>query len=252
MFKKAHNNWVFLGKDEEKDVFSSLQSALALKGTCLSKDPISFVQKATLKNSTYYIKVYTRNGKGLRHYLGRGRLQGEWENLLYFNQLGIPTPRIVAYGQLKRHGRFKVGALITEEVPHSDDLLNLAKKNPMKFQDRSWVKVILRQVSDYTARLHQHGFIHWDLKWRNILVSTEDETYPKVFFFDCPLGKTRRGWLRSRGIVKDLACLDKVGKKTLSRTQRLRFFKYYEKINHLTPSHKRKILQILNFFADGS
>ncbi|WP_316346890.1 lipopolysaccharide kinase InaA family protein [Desulfuromonas acetoxidans] len=250
MFNKARNNWVFLGKDEEQEVFSTLQAALNQKGTCLSKDPISSVQRITHQDATYYVKVYTRNGKGLRHYLGRGRLQGEWENLLYFSQLGIPTPRIVAYGQHKRHGMFKVGALITEEVPQSDDLLTLTKKDPQRFQDRSWVKTILRQTADYTSRLHQHGFIHWDLKWRNILVSTEEEAHPKIFFFDCPLGKTRWGWLRRRGTIKDLACLDKVGKKALHRTQRLRFFKYYEKIDRLTPAHKRKILQILNFFSD--
>jgi len=250
LFSKAHNSWIFLGKEGEKALFSTLQNTLQLKGTRLSKDPISFVERVSHQDATYYIKVYTRNGKGLRRYLGRGRLQGEWENLLYFSQLDIPIPRIVAYGQIKRHGRFKIGALITEEVSHSDDLQSLAKKNPQKFRDRSWVKAILRQTADYTSRLHRHGFIHWDLKWRNILVSTEDATQPKVFFFDCPLGKTRRGWLRSRGIVKDLACLDKVAKKALSRTQRLRFFKYYEKIDRLTPSHKRNILQIINFFAD--
>lgn len=250
MFNALLNSWTFLGGDKEKELFSTLQDTLEQEGVCLSKDPISSVQKVTHQDSTYYVKVYTRNGKGLRHYLGRGRLQGEWENLLFFSKLGIPTPRIIAYGQRRQKGLFKVGALITQEVPYSIDLLTLVKTTPQKLHNRSWLKAILRQTSDYTSRLHQHGFIHWDLKWRNILISTEDENNPQVFFFDCPLGRIRQGWLRNRGIVKDLACLDKVGKKALSRTQRLRFFKYYEKTDRLTSDHKRKILQIINFFAD--
>nr|WP_320051332.1 lipopolysaccharide kinase InaA family protein [uncultured Desulfuromonas sp.] len=250
MFHTSHTNWVFLGQEDEKQSFSSLTSSLKAKGTALSKDPISYVQRVNQHNATYYVKVYSRNGKGLRHFLGRGRLQGEWENLLYFNKLGIPTPRIVAYGQSRRHGFFKVGALITAEVPDSEDLLTISRVHPEMFLNRIWLKSILRQTAEYTSRLHRHGFIHWDLKWRNILVSQQHPEQPKVYFFDCPLGKTRRGWLRNRGIIKDLACLDKVGKKVLSRSQRLRFFKYYAGVDRMETEHKNQILQIVNFFSE--
>ncbi|WP_321531309.1 lipopolysaccharide kinase InaA family protein [uncultured Desulfuromonas sp.] len=250
MFQKSHTHWIFWGQENEKHTFSTLESSLGTKGAMLSKGPISYVHRVDQQNATYYVKIYSRNGKGLRHYFGRGRLQGEWENLLYFSKLGIPTPRIVAYGHSRRNGLFRIGALITAEVPDSADLLTLARSHPEMFLKRSWLKSILRQTAEYTSRLHRHGFIHWDLKWRNILVSQKNSDHPEIYFFDCPLGKTRRGWLRKRGVIKDLACLDKVGKKVLSRSQRLSFFKYYAGIDKVTTEHKKQILQIVNFFTE--
>jgi len=51
-----------------------------------------------------------------------------------------------------------------------------------------------------------------------------------------------------RRIVKDLACLDKVAKYSVSRSQRLRFYLQYRGRQRLNESDKRRIRQILNFF----
>ncbi|MNF08441.1 hypothetical protein D3C80_2088680 [compost metagenome] len=49
-------------------------------------------------------------------------------------------------------------------------------------------------------------------------------------------------------IVKDLACLDKVAKYKLSRTQRLRFYLQYRGRQRLNAADKRRVRQIVRYF----
>ena len=70
----------------------------------------------------------------------------------------------------------------------------------------------------------------------------------QVFFIDCPTGAFWWGpFLRYR-IVKDLACLDKVACKVLSRTQRLRFYLQYRGRARLNAADKKRIRRIIGFF----
>ncbi|MCK9261607.1 MAG: heptose kinase, partial [Azoarcus sp.] len=56
-------------------------------------------------------------------------------------------------------------------------------------------------------------------------------------------------FLRYR-IIKDLACLDKVAKYHLTRTQRLRFYLDYAQKNRLDALDRKRVRHILRFF-DG-
>jgi hypothetical protein len=94
--------------------------------------------------------------------------------------------------------------------------------------------------------MHDARFFHNDLKWRNILV--EEKNPPHVFFIDCPAGGRRVKWRSRRCLVKDLACLDKVGKYTLTRTQRLWVYKQYRRLEKLSSFDKQVIYQVLLFF----
>ena len=51
-----------------------------------------------------------------------------------------------------------------------------------------------------------------------------------------------------RRIIKDLACLDKVAKYHLSRTQRLRFYLQYQRRGRLIPADRALIGQVLEYF----
>ncbi|GHU25339.1 hypothetical protein FACS189488_12150 [Betaproteobacteria bacterium] len=99
---------------------------------------------------------------------------------------------------------------------------------------------------EFVARtLHEHHFAHNDLKWRNLLVDTRDTLY----LIDCPGGQRwPQPFLRYR-IIKDLACLDKLGKHHLSRTWRMRFFHAYTGCARLSTRDKALIRRILQFFA---
>jgi hypothetical protein len=224
--------------------FGDLERVFALQGKRLTKDPLSEVILIERDGVRYYVKRYWGAGKGLRRYIGRPRVKAEWQNLKHFAKWGVPTASIVAYGLERKQGSFVRGALITRELDHTQDLALLAKCDDPRLRDKDWVAGVSRQLARATRTLHDHHFTHNDLKWRNLLVNDRAE----LFFIDCPTGSFWWGPLLRYRIVKDLACLDKVAKYKLSRSQRLRFYLQYRGRECLSASDKKRIRQIVGFF----
>ena len=229
---------------ESGKAFADLDQVFALQGEFITRDPLSEVHKVKVGGRVYYLKRYTAAGKYLRRYLGRPRVRAEWENLLHFTAWGIPAAVVVGFGQERKQGAFVRGALITEELADTRDMAWLANNQDPCLQDRAWVARVSYQVAHATRMMHDQGFAHNDLKWRNILVTPE----ARVFFIDCPTGSFWPQPFLGYRIIKDLACLDKIGKHQLSRTQRLRFFLTYRHQSRLDASGKRMIRRILRFF----
>ncbi|UFH49725.1 lipopolysaccharide kinase InaA family protein [Pseudomonas sp. KNUC1026] len=226
------------------EAFGSLEAVFALQGERLTYDNLSEVIRVRLDGVLYYVKRYTGAGRGLRRYMGRPRVRAEWQNLKRFAEWGIPTAEVVAWG-LERDGMaFGRGALITRELEHTQDLDHLAGKRDARLRNPAWVDYVSQQVARHTRQMHDHHFTHNDLKWRNLLVDDQDT----VFFIDCPNGAFWQSFMLRYRITKDLACLDKVGKYHLSRTQRLRFYLQYRKRERLNASDKKRIRHILSFF----
>lgn len=226
--------------------FASLDSVFALEGETITSDPISKVLKVRVGDLYYYVKLYQGAGKYLRRFIGRPRVRAEWENLLNFRAWGIPTATVLGYGLERRRGRFYRGALITCELVDTDDLADLARSADPRLKNRRWVAHVSQQVAEATRAMHTRGFAHNDLKWRNILV--DSQPLADVFFIDCPSGTFWWGPFLEYRKIKDLACLDKVAKYHLSRTQRLHFYKLYTGRDRLTQADRRKICRILRFF----
>lgn len=232
--------------------FASLDSTFAVEGEFITKAPLSRVIRVEYEGRRYYVKRYAGNGKnawrrwfGLRQWLVPPRVKKEWQNLLHFRDWGIPTARLIAYGIERHFGGFRRGALITEEIRDTVDLSRLALQHDPRLKNRHWVAAVSRQIADITRRMHDAGFVHNDLKWRNLLVTQGD---PTVYLIDCPNGGFWRGpFLRYR-ILKDLACLDKVAKYHLSPSQRLRFFLDYTGHQRLNADDKATIRRIVGFF----
>lgn len=234
--------------------FASLDAVFALEGELMARDPQSRVLRVELGEHRYYVKRYLEGGRslarrwfGLRDLFGPQRAVKEWENLLAFRRWGIPTATLVAYGQERRHGRFLRAALITDEICNTVDMAAMARANDPRLGDWQWVAHVSRQIAAAARTMHQHGFAHNDLKWRNLLVDSGDR--PTLYLIDCPTGSYWwRPFLDYR-IVKDLACLDKVAKHALTRTQRLRFYLDYVQRRRLSAANKRQVRRILRFFA---
>lgn len=224
--------------------FGSLEQVFALEGERITHDPISEVVRVEREGVVFYVKRY-RRAKGWRAYLPRPRIKAEWQNLQHFADWDIPTAEIIARGMERKAGAFVRGAMITREIPDTADLAELANKQDPCLQDRRWVREVGRQIADFTRVMHEHRFTHNDLKWRNILVDGQRRAY----LIDCPTGDFWWGPFLQYRIVKDLACLDKVGKYQLSRSQRLRFYLDYVQQKRLTPADKRRITKIVHFFA---
>lgn len=228
------------------DAFQSIEATFAADGDFVTASPISRVIRVPVEGQTFYVKTYTAGGKNLRRWVSRSRARAEWENLLFFQSLGIPIAPVVAYGQTTWCGIFRKGALVTAEVPGTIDLARMHDQDHPLLSDSRWLQFVSRQVAAYTRRLHQNRFGHLDLKWRNILVT--QRANPQVFFIDCPGGRIRRGPRSERWFVKDLACLDAIAKNRLSRAQRLRFYMDYRRCDRLTPADKRRIGRIVHFY----
>ncbi|MNF42582.1 Lipopolysaccharide core heptose(I) kinase RfaP [compost metagenome] len=229
---------------ETAEVFGDLDRVFALQGDWITSDPLSEVLRVEHLGVRYYVKRYWAAGKGLRRWLGRSRVKAEWQNLKYFTQWGIPTAPVVGWGQERRAGAFHRGALITRELEGTVDLAGMARDGDLRLADPRWVDRVSRQLAKATRQLHQHGFAHNDLKWRNLLVDQAGN----LFLIDCPTGTFWWGpFLRYR-VIKDLACLDKLAKYHLSRSQRLRFYLQYLGRPSLQAGDKRQVRQILKFF----
>ncbi len=226
--------------------FASLDSVFALEGEIITRDPLSKVLKVRVGDHHYYVKQYHGAGKNLRRFVGRPRVRAEWENLLYFRAWGIPAATVVGFGLERRRGLFHRGALITRELIDTEDLAELARRSDPRLVDRRWVEHVLRQVAWATHSMHRRRFAHNDLKWRNILVDGEPRA--NVYFIDCPAGTFWWGPFLEYRKIKDLACLDKLGKYHLSRPQRLRFYKTYTGRDRLAPADRRRIRRVVRFF----
>ncbi|MBQ0778149.1 lipopolysaccharide kinase InaA family protein [Halopseudomonas laoshanensis] len=227
-------------------LFADLDRVFALEGEQITQDDISSVHKVWVGGRFYYVKRYTGAGKNLRRYIGRPRIQAEWENLLNFHAWGIPSVTVVGFGMERRHGAFHRGALVTQDLANTSDLAHIAKSADSRFRDRVWVNHVSRQVAHATRMMHDQNFAHNDLKWRNILV--DQKPYPDVFMIDCPSGSFWWGPVLEYRVIKDLACLDKLGSRVLTRSQRLRFYHDYSERKHLNARDKKRIRAVLAFF----
>lgn len=224
--------------------FGSLEAVFAIEGERLTKDPLSEVVRIERDGICFYVKRYWGAGKGLRRYLGRPRVKAEWQNLRLFAKWGIPTAPIVAHGLERSAGAFVRGALVTRELENTHDLAFMADRDDPRLCDDHWIKGVSLQLARGARVMHEHCFTHNDLKWRNLLVNEKAE----LFFIDCPTGSFWWGPLLRYRIIKDLACLDKVAKRVLSRTQRLRFYLQYRDRERLGEGDKKRIRRVLKFF----
>lgn len=225
----------------------SLDSCFALKGKRLTQDPKSYVSRHEIDGQIIYRKCYVKSGKYLRKYLGRSRVRAEWENLQFFQKIGVRTPEILAYGEHKSGLVFERGALVTREVAGAVDLESLAAdRNSVLYRPHSF-NIICRQIATYTRLLHRHRFAHNDLDWRNILVVPATL---EVYFFDCPAGQRWIWPFLSYRKMKDLAHLDKIARECLPLRWRLRFYRQYLAKRKMSPADRRRLRQIARYY-DG-
>lgn len=222
----------------------SLTYIKSLPGKIISQDSLSWVKYCQINGNYYYVKYYHRGGKGLRQWLGRSRLRGEWENLHYFATLAIPTPKIIAYQEFKKWGLFQEGFLVTAALTDTCNLAEFFKTGHYKNYPYPTLKKILQQIALYTKKLHDRNFVHQDLKWRNILISITNPT--SIYFIDCPLGK--KTWRFQRGQLKDLAHLDKFAATYLPAKLRLYFYSCYRQRFYLKLQDKNIIHFIRNYW----
>jgi len=208
-----------------RQAFADLDAVFAIDGQVVALDSLTRTLRVEIGGRGYYVKRYAGLGKKpLRRLFATPRVRSEWQNLQHFAVWGIPTAPLVAYGLERKAGRFLRG-------------------DP-RLKSRSWVSGVSLQLADIARRLHAHRFAHGDFKWRNLLVDAAG----KLYLIDCPSGRFWRPPFLEFRIAKDPACLDKVARHHLSRTQRLRFYLDYAQKRKLEAADKRRIRKIVRFF----
>lgn len=224
--------------------FGSLDEVFALQGQKVAKDPLSEVILVSVDGQNFYVKRYWRAAKNpLRTWLGRPRVKAEWENLQRFASWGLTIPSIVAYGLERHRGAFVRGAFITAEVENSQDLTQLVESKAAILQDPAWLRAVLLPAVQAIRVMHEHGFAHNDLRWRNLLIQLEP--VPRVFFIDCPAGQFWPWPLLKPRVLKDMAAFDKDAQRSLSRTWRLRLYLAYANKKRLARKDKQLIRKLI-------
>lgn len=233
---------------QEKAAFGDPDSTFALRGELINDSKTNFTQRIEISGRHYYVKRYFRPGKYARRYLGRSRVLREWQNAGWFERNDIPTPRRIAMGEGNRWGGDYWGVIISEEAPQTIDLHTIFLETPERFGNREWRRNMLHELAEVVAQMHDRQFIHNDLQWRNLLVSFDDQ--PRIYMIDCPAGRSIYLLGNRRGVVRDLALLDKLGARVLSKTDRLRFYMQYRKISRLRGRDKKEIARIVDFLGN--
>jgi tRNA A-37 threonylcarbamoyl transferase component Bud32 len=186
-----------------------------------------------------FVKVYSYRKSLLQRLWRKGTACLETRNLLFFRSIGIPTPRVIAWGQRKNGiGKIVDDYIITEAIEGTQTLGDYIQN---ECPDRSVALYrnrrdsLIDQLSHATRAIHEQHFYHQDLKWRNVLARNNGEL-PELFWIDCPKGDfTHSSLHQGRRALKDCATLDKLARLRCTREERLRFVAGYLKKQIDTP-----------------
>lgn len=169
-------------------------------------------------NRGFYIKRHTRSSwkEYLKPLL---RLtwpilgaRNEWNAILEFHQVGLPTMTPVALGESGSDS-----FLITEALENCTKLsqLNLSSDDRMRVS-------LIRQVAHLSKKMHGAGLHHQDFYLGHLMQSQKDAS--QIYIID--LGRVcKRKSLSRRWIIKDLAQLD--FSANASSRERLQFLREY-------------------------
>lgn len=208
-----------------------LKSCSAIIDYFVPEQPLTstvVVKPRTVDGREVFFKLYNYTTPAWRFLGRRSKAACEFDNYAAFESIGIPTARRVAYGEIRDGiGRLRRAFVITEAIrrawtlPHFVDEFCPNRSTAESGQLRDG---LCRQMATLTRRIHDAGFFHHDLVWRNILVTWTPPDAPKMWWIDCPRGGFSR---RRRRQLKDLASLDKMASKHCSKAERLEFLKTY-------------------------
>ncbi len=205
------------------------------------------------QNHVLYIKKYWYPTARLRWsgfyrgtFFGTSKVRREYENLARLREWGLDAPSTVAYGEERRNGWLYRSFLISEGVPAplSLDLFIRDVLPAMSAPERrKQQRELIRNLADYTRRLHEHRFVHHDYYWRNILLSGKSLAHFSLI--DSHKGRCWKSWGETTGRAKDLATLDSPAPWFFRRGDRLRFFLAYRGHTRLTPADKDLLRLVL-------
>ena len=217
------------------------QDALLVQGTLISSDGHSSCLKLTgPKDAKIYLKRFSFAfpQDSWKYRLFRDPVETEIAAFALLRNLGLSTPKVLAWGRYQNFWSSGCAFVITAEIPKTTTLEDALSRGI--FTD-SWRRRLAQDLGAAVARIHRAHYVDRDLHFRNLLVSFNDHNHPLIHFIDSPKGAVLKWpWRRRKLARRDLACLDKHAPKFFSRTERLRFFLAY--LNCKKLNAKAKVL----------
>lgn len=191
----------------------------------------SAVRELRLPQGRFFLKVYAYSGFWrLRTLFIVSRARREYHNLLRLAELGFDAPEPVAYGQERTLGLASVSFLLTRAVEDAVSLRELAdrpERAPFPLPAAAERRALLADFARTLRRAHEAGFFIHTLRAKNLLLGRRNGRWA-LYVLDVPFaGIWRYRIFRRSGRVRDLACLARVGRMLLSRTDRMRFARAY-------------------------
>ncbi len=180
------------------------------------------------------------------------RAKSEYRVLAAMRRWGIQAVRPIAWGEQRLYGLVRSCFLITEAVPDAMSLATFihrygpgiardaagdvgragAAREP-KLGLPEWAAIeakrsILINLARQVRFMHDAGFVHRDLFWRNVLIRPLPNREFEFYFLDASVGRRIRvrQW-RRESIVRDLAALGVMAPEFCSRADQLRFIRNY-------------------------
>lgn len=176
-----------------------------------------------------YLKRYEYKKPKLKHWLQPTKAIVEAVGLHELGKLGIPTVKVVAYGEHRWFGfirsTFIVTQAISDQLAMNHYLARVWYQLPRQEKKQALDKlqpVVIGQLQ----KIHRTGFFHWDLKLRNLLITIPVSDKPTITWIDCPRSRSKSPDNFS-GTVKDLSDMARVGIRVLTPGQQFRFLLDY-------------------------
>jgi hypothetical protein len=136
--------------------------------------------------------------------------------------------------------------LITEEVPEASNLTTFAEhvvsgRQPLSPTAR---QAMIHTLADQVSHMHELGFSHGQLFWRNILVRSNPDRTPEFFFLDAAPRRWRKVASSQPWWQRELSHLTVSGLPFTTRSDRLRFLLRYFRATRLNAELKRQAREI--------
>jgi tRNA A-37 threonylcarbamoyl transferase component Bud32 len=182
-------------------------------------------------------------------FFSKNRARTEYDTLRRMRQLHVPAVRPIAYGE-RRFLHFVTNCfLITEAVPHSTSLVSFAVA--MKENGNGQLvtphqrRALVRSLADQVRLMHEAGFAHGRLFWRNVILRRFPDDLFEFHFLDAAPGK--RIWRKHHDqpdVTDDISALRTVASQFCTRADMCRFAKIYLATDKLTEQHRKWIKRI--------
>jgi hypothetical protein len=160
---------------------------------------------------------------------------------------GVAVPEVICYGCRRGIFRRPDGFIMTREVPNAsplDAFVAARWPDPAGAAGDPRREELVLKTARLVRRMHDAGFFHIDLQWRNLLVSSADRSLTMVVIDSARGGRSWHPVLREHGRLRDLSSLAKDAVARMSRTERIRWLKRYLGVRRLTGEHRELVRTI--------